>query len=69
MRVLHAVQPFKGVLTLPPFGTVIIFQPNEMPQVELVIETLLKLDLTDESRASLEQVLERVHSPQAGEIN
>ena len=69
MRVLHVVQPFKGALTLPPFGTVIIFQPNEMPLVEMVTELLLKLDLTDESRVSLEQILESVHSPQAEEIN
>ena len=69
MKILHTTRPFVGRVELPPFGTVIIFQPDEMRLVELVTELLLKLDLTDESRVSLEQILESVHSPKAEEIN
>jgi hypothetical protein len=60
---MHATSSFRGELTLPPFGTFILFQPDELALAEAVIGGLLQLDLTDESRHALQIVYDQVRSP------
>ena len=69
MKVLHTTRPFVGRVELPPFGTVVIFQPDEMWMVEAMIGRFLQMELTDESRIMLEQIYERVRRPHREEIN
>lgn len=69
MKVLHTTRPFVGRVELPPFGTVVIFQPDEMWMVEAMIGGFLQMELTDESRIMLEQIYEQVRRPYREEIN
>ena len=63
MKVLHVTKPFVGRVELPPFGTVIILQPDELMLAEAIIGGLLQMELTDESRQSLEVIFDQVRAP------
>lgn len=69
MNIMHTTGSYKGRIELPPFSTLIIFQPEEMWMAEATIGGFLQMEITDESRAMLERIYEEVRRPREGEVN
>ncbi len=60
MNIFHASVPFEGTFYLKPFGTAMVFEPEELYIVERIVDGMLQSNITDESRQVLTDIYERV---------
>ena len=63
MKILHAQQPFKAEIKLPPFATVMLFDADEMRTVEVLVGVLMAMTTDPKFRSALIQVYNQVRRP------